>query len=129
MISVLLPANECGRVLIACVVIAPDEDVRRYDERQKKKAEPPVQVDEVDSCFPRTPERVGITLDDDPEGQCLCSPYFSHRGQVQGLNQDTYHKNKNCSPSILLASFQKHIPHISRLQQDLKKPDFIKSKM
>lgn len=53
-----------------------DEDVRKYCERLKRAAEPPVQVDEVDSCFPRTQERVGITLEDDPEGQCLSSPYF-----------------------------------------------------
>ncbi len=49
----------------------PDENVRKYCESQKKKAEPPVQVDVVDSCVPLTPERVGITLEDDPEGQYL----------------------------------------------------------
>lgn len=53
-----------------------DEDVRKYRERLKKAAEPPVQVDEVDSCFPRTQERVGITLEDDPEGQCLTNPCY-----------------------------------------------------
>uniref|UniRef100_A0A4W5LQA8 MYD88 innate immune signal transduction adaptor n=1 Tax=Hucho hucho TaxID=62062 RepID=A0A4W5LQA8_9TELE len=42
-----------------------EEDCRRYIERQN---EPPVQVPEVDSCVPRTPERQGITLEDDPEG-------------------------------------------------------------
>lgn len=52
-------------------LIAPGEDVKKYIERQKNKAEAPLQVDEVDSCFPRTPERVGITLEDDPEGVCL----------------------------------------------------------
>lgn len=31
--------------------------------------EPPVQVNQVDSCFHRTLERVGLTLYDDPEGQ------------------------------------------------------------
>uniref|UniRef100_A0A3B5LMS0 Myeloid differentiation primary response protein MyD88 n=1 Tax=Xiphophorus couchianus TaxID=32473 RepID=A0A3B5LMS0_9TELE len=45
-----------------------DEDVRKYLETQKKKAEPPVQVPEVDSCVPRTPERSGITVDDIPGG-------------------------------------------------------------
>lgn len=49
-------------------VLTPDEDVRKYLETQKKKAEPPVQVPEVDSCVPRTPERSGITVDDIPGG-------------------------------------------------------------
>lgn len=44
-----------------------DEDVRRYCENQKKKADPPLQVPEVDSCVHRTP---GITLEDQ-EGQDL----------------------------------------------------------
>lgn len=43
-----------------------DEDVKKYNERQKKAAEAPVQVDEVDSCLART--RVGLTLEDDPDG-------------------------------------------------------------
>ena len=47
----------------------PDEDVRKYCESLKKKAEPPLQVHEVDSCVPRTPERFGMTTEDDPEGQ------------------------------------------------------------
>lgn len=47
---------------------SPDEDVRRYRE---KMAERPLQVPEVDSCVPRTPEMSGITLEDDPDGQCL----------------------------------------------------------
>uniref|UniRef100_H3D5D2 Myeloid differentiation primary response protein MyD88 n=1 Tax=Tetraodon nigroviridis TaxID=99883 RepID=H3D5D2_TETNG len=45
-----------------------DEDVRKYQEKVQRDAEHPVQVDEVDSCYPRTLERVGLTLDDDPEG-------------------------------------------------------------
>uniref|UniRef100_A0AAV2L3V9 Myeloid differentiation primary response protein MyD88 n=1 Tax=Knipowitschia caucasica TaxID=637954 RepID=A0AAV2L3V9_KNICA len=44
-----------------------DEDVRKYIEFSQKK-DPPVQVPEVDSCVPRTPERLGITLGDDPDG-------------------------------------------------------------
>ena len=52
--------------------LAPDEDVRRYRE---KAAERPLQVPEVDSCVPRTPERVGLTLEDDPAGQSLCISY------------------------------------------------------
>lgn len=54
-----------------CAVLFPDEDVRKYCENLKKKAEPPLQVPEVDSCVPRTPERSGITVDDDPEGEHL----------------------------------------------------------
>ncbi|KAM4544001.1 myeloid differentiation primary response protein MyD88 [Fundulus diaphanus] len=44
-----------------------DEDVRKYIENQKKKDEPPVQVPEVDSCVPRTPER-SLTVEDVPGG-------------------------------------------------------------
>lgn len=40
--------------------------MKKYTERQKKAADAPVQVDEVDSCLPRT--RVGLTLEDDPDG-------------------------------------------------------------
>lgn len=50
------------------VFSAPDEDVRKYIENQKKEADPPVQVPEVDSCVPRTPERSGITVEDIPGG-------------------------------------------------------------
>ncbi|KAL3040422.1 hypothetical protein OYC64_011446 [Pagothenia borchgrevinki] len=62
-----------------------DEDVRKYCESQKKLSEPPLQDPEVDSCGPRTPERrIGITLDDDPEGApelfdafiCYCQSDF-----------------------------------------------------
>ncbi|XP_051970483.1 myeloid differentiation primary response protein MyD88 [Xyrauchen texanus] len=42
-----------------------DEDCKKYLERQQKK---PVQVPVVDSCGPRTQEREGITLYDDPQG-------------------------------------------------------------
>lgn len=39
--------------------------------------EPPVQVNQVDSCFHRTLERVGLTLYDDPEGQYCTKKVFS----------------------------------------------------
>ncbi|XP_034428645.1 myeloid differentiation primary response protein MyD88 isoform X2 [Hippoglossus hippoglossus] len=42
-----------------------DEDVRKYRE---KAAERPLQVQLVDSCVPRIPERIGLTLEDDPDG-------------------------------------------------------------
>nr|WEW53117.1 myeloid differentiation factor 88 [Spinibarbus sinensis] len=42
-----------------------DDDCRKYLERQQRK---PVQVPVVDSCGPRTQEREGITLYDDPQG-------------------------------------------------------------
>lgn len=64
-----------------------DEDVRKYCERAKKKPDPPVQVDEVDSCFHRTQERVGLTLDDDPEGQYLFSNH---------TNNDLFFKQAVC---------------------------------
>nr|Q5XJ85.2 RecName: Full=Myeloid differentiation primary response protein MyD88 [Danio rerio] len=42
-----------------------DDDCRKYMERQQRK---PLQVPVVDSCGPRTQEREGITLYDDPQG-------------------------------------------------------------
>ncbi|XP_042255564.1 myeloid differentiation primary response protein MyD88 [Thunnus maccoyii] len=79
-----------------------DEDVRRYWEQQKKrKAEPPVQVHEVDSCVPRP---TGITLEDDPEGApelfdafiCYCESdiEFVHE-MIRELEQTEY-KLKLC---------------------------------
>ncbi|KAK6299458.1 hypothetical protein J4Q44_G00294910 [Coregonus suidteri] len=79
-----------------------EEDCRRYIERQN---EPPVQVPEVDSCVPRTPERQGITLEDDPQGgvpelfdaficYCLSDFDFVHE-MIQQLEQ-TDHKLKLC---------------------------------
>lgn len=50
----------------------PDEDVKKYLERKESDPEPPVQVDEVGSSLPRTLERVGLTLGDNPEGQHSC---------------------------------------------------------
>ncbi|XP_023263712.1 myeloid differentiation primary response protein MyD88-like [Seriola lalandi dorsalis] len=80
------------------------EDVRRYCERQKKAADPPLQVPEVDSCVPRTPERNGITLEDDPEGTpelfdafiCYCQSdfHFVHE-MIRELEQTDY-KLKLC---------------------------------
>ncbi|XP_068604089.1 myeloid differentiation primary response protein MyD88 [Brachionichthys hirsutus] len=81
-----------------------DEDVRKYRESLKKKAEPPVQVAEVDSCYPRTQDRVGITLDDDPEGTpelfdafiCYCQKDFDFvREMIRELEQTKY-KLKLC---------------------------------
>ncbi|KAM7369869.1 hypothetical protein PAMP_011159 [Pampus punctatissimus] len=82
-----------------------DEDVRKYCEHlRKKKAEPPLQVPEVDSCVPRTTERLGITLDDDPEGSpelfdafiCYCQSdiEFVHE-MIRELEQTEY-KLKLC---------------------------------
>ncbi|XP_035511155.1 myeloid differentiation primary response protein MyD88 [Morone saxatilis] len=81
-----------------------DEDVRKYCESQKKKAEPPVQVDEVDSCFPRTPERIGITLEDDPEGSpelfdafiCYCHSDFEFVHEMIRELEQTQYKLKLC---------------------------------
>lgn len=54
----------------------PDEDVKRYCEKLNRDPEPPVQVNQVDSCFHRTLERVGLTLYDDPEGQYCTKKCF-----------------------------------------------------
>ena len=59
--------------LLFSLFLALDENVKKYCESLKKKAEPPVQVAEVDSCLPLTPERVCITLEDDPEGPYVCN--------------------------------------------------------
>lgn len=81
-----------------------DEDVRRYYENQKKKAEPPLQVPEVDSCVPRTPERNGITLEDDPEGTpelfdafiCYCQSDFHFVHEMIRELEQTEYKIKLC---------------------------------
>ncbi|XP_023122050.1 myeloid differentiation primary response protein MyD88 [Amphiprion ocellaris] len=76
-----------------------DEDVRKYYENLKKKSEPPLQVHEVDSCVPRTPERFGITVDDDPEGApelfdafiCYCQSDFKFvHEMIRELEQTDY---------------------------------------
>ncbi|XP_020501545.2 myeloid differentiation primary response protein MyD88 [Labrus bergylta] len=82
-----------------------DEDVRKYFESLKKKAEPPVQVHEVDSCLPRpAPERIGITLEDDPEGApelfdafiCYCQSDFDFVHEMIQQLEQTDHKLKLC---------------------------------
>ncbi|XP_052354264.1 myeloid differentiation primary response protein MyD88 [Oncorhynchus keta] len=79
-----------------------EEDCRRYIERQN---EPPVQVPEVDSCVPRTPERQGITLEDDPEGGipemfdafiCYCQSDFDFVHEMIQQLEQTDHKLKLC---------------------------------
>ncbi|XP_072235013.1 myeloid differentiation primary response protein MyD88 [Leuresthes tenuis] len=76
-----------------------DEDVRKYCESLKKKAEPPLQVHEVDSCVPRTPERFGMTTEDDPEGApemfdafiCYCQSDFEFvHEMIRELEQTDY---------------------------------------
>lgn len=76
-----------------------DEDVRKYIENQKKKADPPVQVPEVDSCVPRTPERSGITVEDIPGGApemfdafiCYCQSDFDFvHEMIRELEQTEY---------------------------------------
>lgn len=81
-----------------------DENVRKYCESQKKKAEPPVQVDVVDSCLPPTPERVGITLEDDPDGApelfdafiCYCQSDFEFVHEMIRELEQTDYKLKLC---------------------------------
>nr|XP_040022922.1 myeloid differentiation primary response protein MyD88-like [Gasterosteus aculeatus aculeatus] len=81
-----------------------DEDVRKYCENQKKNAKPPLQVPEVDSCVPRPMQRIGITLQDDPEGApelfdafiCYCQKDFDFvREMIRELEQTEY-KLKLC---------------------------------
>ncbi|KAK5604048.1 Myeloid differentiation primary response protein MyD88 [Crenichthys baileyi] len=81
-----------------------DEDVRKYLENQKKKAEPPVQVPEVDSCVPRTLERSGITVDDVPGGTpetfdafiCYCQSDFAFVHEMIRELEQTEYKLKLC---------------------------------
>ncbi|XP_054478545.1 myeloid differentiation primary response protein MyD88 [Anoplopoma fimbria] len=76
-----------------------EENARKYCENQKKNAKPPLQVPEVDSCLPRTSERTGITLEDDPEGApelfdafiCYCQKDFEFvREMIKELEQTEY---------------------------------------
>ncbi|KAK7881819.1 hypothetical protein WMY93_030228 [Mugilogobius chulae] len=79
-----------------------DADVTKYLE--KKKEYPPVQVDVVDSCVPRTPERVGITLEDDPDGSpelfdafiCYCQSDFNFVHEMIRELEQTEFKLKLC---------------------------------
>ncbi|XP_061522151.1 myeloid differentiation primary response protein MyD88 [Phycodurus eques] len=76
-----------------------EEDVRKYHKSLKKKAVRPLQVPEVDSCVPRTPEMSGLTLEDDPEGSpelfdafiCYCKSdiAFVHE-MIRELEQTDY---------------------------------------
>ncbi|XP_049604773.1 myeloid differentiation primary response protein MyD88 [Syngnathus scovelli] len=76
-----------------------DDDVRKYHESLKKRALRPLQVPEVDSCIPRTPELSGLTLGDDPEGSpelfdafiCYCKSdiKFVHE-MIRELEQTNY---------------------------------------
>ncbi|XP_026120222.1 myeloid differentiation primary response protein MyD88-like [Carassius auratus] len=74
-----------------------DDDCRKYLERQQRK---PVQVPVVDSCGPRTREREGITLYDDPQGLtpetfdafiCYCQSDFQFvHEMIKQLEQTEY---------------------------------------
>nr|AKM49934.1 myeloid differentiation factor 88 [Scophthalmus maximus] len=73
-----------------------DEDVRRYLERM---ANLPLQVHIVDSCVPRTPERHGLTLEDNLEGApelfdafiCYCQSDFEFvHEMIRELEQTDY---------------------------------------
>ncbi|XP_015255160.1 myeloid differentiation primary response protein MyD88 [Cyprinodon tularosa] len=81
-----------------------DDDVRKYLENQKRSAEPPLQVPEVDSCVPRTPERSGITVDDVPGGApelfdafiCYCQSDFDFVHEMIRELEQTEYKLKLC---------------------------------
>lgn len=75
-----------------------DEDVKKYLENQRKRAEAPLQVPEVDSCGPRSQEQ-SITLKDHPDGApetfdafiCYCQSdiVFVHE-MIRELEQTDY---------------------------------------
>lgn len=102
LLSILTEAErkDCVEDLRALI----DEDVRKYIEHLKKKDEPPVQVPEVDSCGPRTLERVGITLEDDPNGApelfdafiCYCKSDFKFVFEMIRELEQTDYKLKLC---------------------------------
>lgn len=81
-----------------------DEDVKRYIESLKKQEVPPVQVPEVDSCVPRTPETLGITVADDPDGTpelfdafiCYCQSDFHFVHEMIRELEQTENKLKLC---------------------------------
>lgn len=74
-------------VLVCCLHIftfalcVADVNVRKYCESLKEKA--PLQVAVVDSCRPPTPEKVGLTLEDDPDGQHFYNPCFVFRCAIK----------------------------------------------
>nr|QIJ55653.1 myeloid differentiation factor 88 [Nibea albiflora]WDE18869.1 MyD88 [Nibea albiflora] len=79
-----------------------DVDVRKYRESLKKKSEPPVQVNDIDSCVPR--DRVGLTLDDDPDGApeifdafiCYCQSDMEFVHEMIRQLEQTEYKLKLC---------------------------------
>nr|XP_057916536.1 myeloid differentiation primary response protein MyD88 [Doryrhamphus excisus] len=81
-----------------------EEDVRKYREGLKKRAERPLQVHEVDSCVPRTHEKSGLTLGDDPEGTpelfdafiCYCSSDIAFVHEMIRQLEQTDYKLKLC---------------------------------
>ncbi|XP_077410086.1 myeloid differentiation primary response protein MyD88 [Vanacampus margaritifer] len=81
-----------------------EEDVRKYKESLKKRAVRPLQVPEVDSCIPRTPERSGLTLGDDPEGSpelfdafiCYCKSDITFVHEMIRELEQTDHRLKLC---------------------------------
>ncbi|XP_072306992.1 myeloid differentiation primary response protein MyD88 [Eucyclogobius newberryi] len=81
-----------------------DEDVRKHIASMKKLEEAPVQVPVVDSCVPRTPERLGITLADDPDGApelfdafiCYCQSDFTFVHEMIRELEQTEYKLKLC---------------------------------
>ncbi|XP_037135388.1 myeloid differentiation primary response protein MyD88 [Syngnathus acus] len=81
-----------------------DDDVRKYHESLKKRAVRPLQVPEVDSCIPRTPELSGLTLGDDPEGSpelfdafiCYCKSDIKFVHEMIRELEQTHYRLKLC---------------------------------
>lgn len=102
LLSILTEAERTDVVEdLRCLI---DEDVRRYIEFLKKQEESPVQVPEVDSCVPRTPETSGITVSDDPDGTpeyfdafiCYCQRDFHFVHEMIRELEQTEYKLKLC---------------------------------
>ncbi|KAF6716707.1 Myeloid differentiation primary response protein MyD88 [Oryzias melastigma] len=87
--------------------------VRKYLESLQRKSEPPLQVPEVDSCVPRTPERLGITVEDDPEGApemfdafiCYCQNDFHFVCEmIRELEQTDLQAEAVCKRMVVVIS-------------------------
>ncbi|XP_019722433.1 myeloid differentiation primary response protein MyD88 [Hippocampus comes] len=81
-----------------------EEDVRKYYESLKKRAVRPLQVPEVDSCIPRTPQGSGLTLEDNPDGSpelfdafiCYCKSDITFVHEMIRELEQTDHRLKLC---------------------------------
>ncbi|XP_029935737.1 myeloid differentiation primary response protein MyD88 [Myripristis murdjan] len=80
-----------------------NKDVTRYLESLERKSEPPVQVPEVDSCLPRSQERLPITVEDHEDAPemfdafiCYCQSDFKFVHEMIQQLEQTEHRLKLC---------------------------------